>query len=102
MKQFFIALAMLAFGSSVYAQNGMNEVLVSPNNSSPYFLVDTVFTLGTGVDDTTTIYLHYHNSTAQTIQGLQVRFFYDNVNFLTPIVKWGPTMTSVSSKYGSF
>lgn len=102
MKQFFIALAMLTFGSSVYAQNGMNEVLVSPNNSSPYFLVDTVFTLGTGVDDTTTIYLHYHNSTAQTIQGLQVRFFYDNVNFLTPIVKWGPTMTSVSSKYGSF
>ena len=94
---FFSTLSLVTF-----AQNGANEVLVSPNTNTPYFLVDTVFTLGTGEDDTTTIYLHYHNPTAQVIQGFQVRFFYDNVNFLAPIVKWGPTTTSINTKYGSY
>lgn len=94
---FFSTLSLVTF-----AQNGANEVLVSPNTNTPYFLVDTVFTLGTGEDDTTTIYLHYHNPTAQVIQGFQVRFFYDNVNFSAPIVKWGPTTTSINTKYGSY
>jgi len=85
-----------------YAQNGANEILVPPNTNSPYFLVDTVFTLGTKQQDTTTIYLHYNNPTSQIIQGFQVRFFYDNVNFDAPIVKWGPTATSIITKYGSF
>ena len=40
--------------------------------------------------------------TAQSIQGFQVRFFYDNVNFDAPIVKWGPTTTAISTKYGSY
>jgi hypothetical protein len=102
MKKLFTAMVMLFSSLTVLAQNGANEILISPNTNTPYFLVDTVFTLGTGADDTTTIYLHYHNPTSQIIQGFQVRFFYDNVNFSTPIVKWGPTATSVTTKYGSF
>jgi len=101
MKKLLIAF-FSTLSLSIFAQNGANEVLVSPNSNSPYFLVDTVFTLGTGQDDTTTIYLHYHNPTAQVIQGFQVRFFYDNTNFDAPQVKWGPTTTSITTKYGSY
>lgn len=102
MKKLLSILFAITSTISLFGQNGMNEILVSPNSSSPYFLVDTTFTLGTGQDDTTTIYLHYHNPTAQTIQGFQVRFYYDNTNFETPIVKWGPTATAINDKYGSY
>lgn len=102
MKKTIFSIVSLFTIISAFAQNGMNEILPAPNNSSPYFLVDTTFTLGTGTDDTTVIYLHYNNPSAQTIQGFQVRFFYDNVNFDAPIVKWGPTTTAISTKYGSY
>ena len=84
------------------AQNGATETLTAPNSSSPYFLVDTTFTLGTIIEDTTVIYLHYNNPTSQTIQGLQARFFYDSASFGTPIVKWGPVTSTITNKYGAY
>ena len=84
------------------AQNGATETLTAPNSNSPYFLVDTTFTLGTIIEDTTVIYLHYNNPTSQTIQGLQARFFYDSASFGTPIVKWGPVTSTITNKYGAY
>jgi len=102
MKKLLLTLVGLVASLGLMAQNGANETLTSPNSNSPYFLVDTVFTLGTILDDTTTIYLHYENPTSQTIQGLQARFFYDTANFETPLVKWGPVTSTISNKYGAY
>ena len=93
---------LLLISVNVYGQNGRNEILVSPNSSSPYFLIDTVFTLGSILNDTTVVYLHYHNPTATNYVGFQVRFFYPSQSFKSPIVKWGPSVSSVSTKYGSY
>ena len=72
MKKLLLTLMGLVFSVGLFAQNGKTETLTSPNTNSPYFLIDTVFTLGTIVEDTTVIYLHYQNPTSQTIQGFPV------------------------------
>jgi len=101
MKKLLLLLALiLPFGS--FAQNGRTEVLTSPNQNSPHFLIDTVFTLGSILQDTTVVYLHYHNPTAVSYAGFQVRFFYPTAAFKQPIVKWGPTAVGVNTKYGSY
>ena len=101
MKKLLLLLALiLPFGS--FAQNGRTEVLTSPNQNSPHFLIDTVFTLGSILQDTTVVYLHYHNPTAVSYAGFQVRFFYPTAAFKQPIVKWGPTATGINTKYGSY
>jgi len=87
MKKIILGFLLL-FSVNVYGQNGRNEVLVTPNSSSPYFLIDTVFTLVSILNDTTVVYLHYHNPTTTNYLGLQVRFFYPSQSFKTPIVKW--------------
>jgi len=102
MKKLLLTLMGLVFSVGLFAQNGKTETLTSPNTNSPYFLIDTVFTLGTIVEDTTVIYLHYQNPTSQAIQGLQARFFYDSASFGTPIVKWGPVTSTITSKYGAY
>lgn len=102
MKKLLLTLVGLVGSLGLMAQNGATETLTSPNSNSPYFLVDTVFTLGTIIEDTTVIYLHYDNPTAQTIQGLQARFFYDTASFETPIVKWGPVTSTITNKYGAY
>ena len=101
MKKLLLLLA-LALPFSSFAQNGRTEVLTSPNSNSPHFLIDTVFTLGSILNDTTVVYLHYHNPTATNYAGFQVRFFYPTAAFKAPIVKWGPTATSIATKYGSY
>jgi len=101
MKKIILGFLLL-FSVNVYGQNGRNEVLVSPNSSSPYFLIDTVFTLGSILNDTTVVYLHYHNPTTTNYVGFQVRFFYPSQSFKTPIVKWGPSVSTISTKYGSY
>ena len=101
MKKLLLLLA-LALPFSSFAQNGRTEVLTSPNSNSPHFLIDTVFTLGSILNDTTVVYLHYHNPTATNYAGFQVRFFYPTAAFKQPIVKWGPTATSIATKYGSY
>ena len=101
MKKLILLFALLLpFGA--FAQNGRTEVLVSPNSNSPHFLIDTVFTLGSVLEDTTVVYLHYHNPTAVSYAGFQVRFFYPTAAFKQPIVKWGPTATGINTKYGSY
>ena len=102
MKKLLLTLFGLVGSLGLMAQNGANETLTSPNSNSPYFLIDTVFTLGTIIEDTTVIYLHYDNPTSQTIQGLQARFFYDTTNFKTPLVKWGPVTSTITNKYGAY
>jgi len=101
MKKIILGFLLL-LSVNVYGQNGRNEVLVSPNSSSPYFLIDTVFTLGSILNDTTVVYLHYHNPTTTDYVGFQVRFFYSSQSFKTPIVKWGPSVSTISTKYGSY
>ena len=101
MKKLLLLLA-LALPFSSFAQNGRTEVLTSPNSNSPYFVIDTVFTLGSILNDTTVVYLHYHNPTATNYAGFQVRFFYPTTAFKAPIVKWGPTATTIATKYGSY
>jgi len=101
MKKLILLFALLLpFGA--FAQNGRTEVLVSPNSNSPHFLIDTVFTLGSILQDTTVVYLHYHNPTATNYAGFQVRFFYPTAAFKQPIIKWGPTATPIATKYGSY
>jgi len=101
MKKLLLLIALiLPFGS--FAQNGRTEVLTSPNQTAPHFLIDTVFTLGSILEDTTVVYLHYHNPTSTNYAGFQVRFFYPTTAFKQPIVKWGPTTTSINTKYGSY
>lgn len=101
MKKLILLFALLLpFGA--FAQNGRTEVLVSPNSNSPHFLIDTVFTLGSILQDTTVVYLHYHNPTATNYAGFQVRFFYPTTAFKQPIIKWGPTAAGIGTKYGSY
>ena len=101
MKKFLVGLFAL-ITLNAFGQNGRNEVLISPNSSSPHFIIDTVFTLGSILQDTTKVYLHYHNPTLTNYAGFQVRFFYPQSSFKQPIVKWGPTTTSITTKYGSY
>ena len=101
MKKILLLLA-LTLPFNLFAQNGRTEVLTSPNSNSPHFLIDTVFTLGSILNDTTVVYLHYHNPTATNYAGFQVRFFYPAASFKQPIVLWGPSATSVGTKYGSY
>lgn len=101
MKKILLLLA-LTLPFNLFAQNGRTETLTSPNSNSPHFLIDTVFTLGSILNDTTVVYLHYHNPTATNYAGFQVRFFYPAASFKQPIVLWGPSATSVGTKYGSY
>jgi hypothetical protein len=102
MKKLLVLLTTIWVSVSAFGQNGKNEVLPAPASSSPYFLIDTTFIQGSKLEDTTVVYVHFNNPTSNKITGIQVRFFYDNVNFKTPIVKWGPVATAVSSKYGAY
>ena len=98
-KLFTLLCAMVAF--STFAQNGKLEVLTAPNSSTPYILVDTLFTLE-DTSITTDIYIHFANPTANDIKAVQFRLFYDNTNFQSAQMYWGPTATTVADKYGSY
>lgn len=102
MKRFLLGLVlMLPFVS--YSQNGANEVLLAPNSNSPHILVDTLFTLNNDATiGYTEVYLHFSNPTVDEITAVQFRIFYDNVQFETPEIYWGPTATPVTDKYGSY
>ena len=58
MKKFLVALAAL-IGLTAQAQNGANEVLVAPASTSPYILVDTLFTLDNYPATYTDVYIHF-------------------------------------------
>lgn len=100
MKKLFVAFAAL-IGLTAFGQNGKLEVLTAPTTTSPYILIDTLFTLE-DTSITTDIYLHFANPTANDIKAVQFRLFYDAVRFSNAQIYWGPTATPVADKYGSY
>ncbi len=101
MKKLLVALAAL-IGLTAQAQNGANEILVAPATTSPYILVDTLFTLDNYPATYTDIYIHFANPTASAVKAVQFRLFYDNTKISSAVMYWGPTAQSVTDKYGSY
>lgn len=99
-KLLFFLLVILSI--NVVAQNGANEILISPNTNSPYILVDTLFTLDNFPATYTDVYVHFSNTTVDNIKAVQFRLFYDNVKFSSAQIFWGPTAQPVATKYGSY
>ena len=102
MKKFLLGLVlMLPFLS--FGQNGAGEILIPPTTNSPHILVDTLFTLNNDATvGYTEVYLHFANPTTDNIVATQFRIFYDNFQFETPEIYWGPTATPITDKYGSY
>ena len=101
MKKFLLGLVMLLPFIS-FGQNGANEVLTAPNTTTPYILVDTLFTLDNYPATYTDVYIHFANPTVDDIKAVQFRLFYDNTKFSSATMFWGPTAQSVTDKYGSY
>ena len=101
MKKFLLGLVMLLPLIS-FGQNGANEVLTAPNTTTPYILVDTLFTLDNYPATYTDVYIHFANPTVDDIKAVQFRLFYDNTKFSSATMFWGPTAQSVTDKYGSY
>ncbi len=101
MKKLLVALAAL-IGLTAQAQNGANEILVAPATTSPYILVDTLFTLDNYPATYTDIYIHFANPTASAVKAVQFRLFYDNTKISSAVMYWGPTAQTVTDKYGSY
>ena len=101
MKQFLLGLlVVLPFMS--FGQNGANEILTAPTSTTPYILVDTLFTLDNYPATYTDVYIHFANPTVDDIKAVQFRLFYDEVKFSSAVMYWGPTAASVADKYGSY
>jgi hypothetical protein len=101
MKKFLLGLVMLLPFIS-FGQNGANEVLTAPTTTTPYILVDTLFTLDNYPATYTDVYIHFANPTVDDIKAVQFRLFYDNTKFSSATMFWGPTAQSVTDKYGSY
>ena len=102
MKKLSLLFVTLFAAINTFGQNGSNEILTPPNTTTPYILVDTLFTLADYPNAYTDVYIHFANPTADDIKAVQFRLFYDNTNFTTPEIYWGPTATSITDKYGSY
>jgi hypothetical protein len=101
MKRIFLGLVtLLPFLS--FGQNGANEILTAPTSTSPYILVDTLFTLDNYPATYTDVYIHFANPTVDDIKAVQFRLFYDNIKFSSAQMFWGTTAQSVTDKYGSY
>jgi len=101
MKKIFVVIAAI-LGLTTQAQNGANEILVAPASTSPYILVDTLFTLDNYPATYTDIYIHFANPTASAVKAVQFRLFYDNTKISSAVMYWGPTAQTVTDKYGSY
>jgi hypothetical protein len=101
MKKIFMGLALL-MSTYTFAQNGAGEILTAPTSTTPYILVDTLFTLDNYPATYTDVYVHFANPTVDDIKSVQFRLFYDNVKFSSAVMYWGPTAQLVTDKYGSY
>jgi len=101
MKKIFMGLALL-MSTYTFAQNGAGEILTAPTSTTPYILVDTLFTLDNYPATYTDVYVHFANPTVDDIKAVQFRLFYDDVKFSSATMFWGPTAQSVTDKYGSY
>ena len=98
----FLSLFGLLLPFAAFSQNGANEVLTAPSSTTPYILVDTLFTLDNYPATYTDVYIHFANPTVDDIKAVQFRLFYDDTKFSSATMYWGPTAQSVTDKYGSY
>ena len=98
----FLSLFGLLLPFAAFSQNGANEVLTAPSTTTPYILVDTLFTLDNYPATYTDVYIHFANPTVDDIKAVQFRLFYDDTKFSSATMYWGPTAQSVTDKYGSY
>jgi len=71
MKKLSLLFVTLFAAINVFGQNGSNEILTPPNTTTPYILVDTLFTLADYPNAYTDVYIHFANPTADDIKAVQ-------------------------------
>lgn len=102
MKKFILALGILfSTITGAVAQNGLGEVLPAPDASKPYVLVDTSFIVGSYLQGSTTLYLHYNYTGTEKVKGIQTRIFFDTAAFSAVTATAGPTISGESVYFRS-
>jgi hypothetical protein len=102
MKKFILALGLLVSTiTGAVAQNGLGEVLPAPDASKPYVLVDTSFIVGSFLQGSTTLYLHYNYTGTDKVKGIQTRIYFDTAAFSSVVATTGPTIENESVYFRS-
>lgn len=102
MKKFILALGILfSTLTGAVAQNGLGEVLPSPDTSKPYVLVDTSFIVGSFLQGSTTLYLHYNYTGSEKVKAIQTRIYFDTAAFSGVTATAGPTIENESVYFRS-
>ena len=102
MRKFILALGILfSFVTGAVAQNGLGEVLPAPDTSKPYVLVDTSFIVGSYLQGSTTLYLHYNYTGTSKVKAIQTRIFFDTAAFSGVTATAGPTISGESVYFRS-
>jgi hypothetical protein len=102
MKKFILALGLLVSTiTGAVAQNGLGEVLPAPDASKPYVLVDTSFIVGSFLQGSTTLYLHYNYTGADKVKAIQTRIYFDTAAFSGVTATTGPTIENESVYFRS-
>ena len=102
MKKFILALGILfSTLTGAVAQNGLGEVLPAPNDSKPYVLVDTSFIVGSFLQGSTTLYLHYNYTGSEKVKAIQTRIYFDTAAFSGVTATAGPTIENESVYFRS-
>ena len=102
MKKFILALGILfSTITGAVAQNGLGEVLPAPDASKPYVLVDTSFIVGSYLQGSTTLYLHYNYTGSEKVKAIQTRIYFDTAAFSSVVATAGPTISSESVYFRS-
>lgn len=78
------------------AQNGLGEILPSPDTTKPYILIDTSFIVGSYLQQQTDLYTHYSYTGTEKIKAIQTRIFFDTAAFSNATVTAGPSLTGES------
>ena len=102
MKKFILALGILfSTLTGAVAQNGLGEVLPAPDDSKPYVLVDTSFIVGSYLQGSTTLYLHYNYTGSEKVKAIQTRIYFDTAAFSGVTATAGPTIENESVYFRS-
>lgn len=102
MRKFILALGILfSTITGAVAQNGLGEVLPAPDASKPYVLVDTSFIVGSFLQGSTTLYLHYNYTGSEKVKAIQTRIYFDTAAFSGVTATAGPTIESESVYFRS-
>jgi hypothetical protein len=102
MKKFILALGILfSTLTGAVAQNGLGEVLPAPDASKPYVLVDTSFIVGSYLQGSTTLYLHYNYTGSEKVKAIQTRIYFDTAAFSAVTATAGPTIENESVYFRS-